>query len=137
MALGIVFILIGLFVGYWIGILRVRLQVPKIQEEAAKKATLGQGSAFGGQFSERMAPHLPGVAYNPAEIRFLGSPIDYVVFNGLNSEEGITEVVLLEVKTGKSKLSDKQKRIEDIVRTGKVRFEVYDPFKASEPATVA
>lgn len=111
--------------------------MPKIQRDAAKKATLGQGSAFGGQFSERMAPYLPGFAYNPAEIRFLGSPIDYVVFKGLNSEGGVTEVVLLEMKTGKSKLSDKQKQIGDVVKTGKVRFEVYEPFKTSETVAVS
>ena len=39
-------------------------------------------SSLKGQIAEQMAPLLPGFPYRPADARFLGDPIDYVVFDG-------------------------------------------------------
>jgi len=44
---------------------------------------------------------LPEFNYNPTDARFLGSPVDFVVFNGLSGDSP-EEVVFLEVKTGKA-----------------------------------
>jgi predicted Holliday junction resolvase-like endonuclease len=77
-----------------------------------------------------MAPVLPGFSYLPADARFLGDPIDYVVFNGRTnlanngSGEQEVEIVLLEVKHGQSKLSPVQRAIAAAVEEGRVRFEV-------------
>ena len=89
-------------------------------------------SSLKGQIAEQMAPLLPGFAYAPADARFLGDPIDYVVFHGSTSArdggkektEGTLEIVLLEVKQGKSALSPLQRKIAQSVEEGKVRFEV-------------
>ena len=35
--------------------------------------------------AEQMAPLLPGFAYLPADARFLGDPIDYVIFDGYSA----------------------------------------------------
>jgi predicted Holliday junction resolvase-like endonuclease len=86
-------------------------------------------SSLKGQIAEQMAPLLPGFLYDPADARFLGDPIDYVVFNGYTtvrdgSADEALEVVLLEVKQGGSALSPFQKAIAASVEAGRVRFEV-------------
>lgn len=86
-------------------------------------------STLKGQIAEQMAPLLPGFLYEPADARFLGDPIDYVVFNGYTTlreertDAGL-EVVLLEVKQGGSALSPFQKAIAASVEAGRVRFEI-------------
>ena len=87
-------------------------------------------SSLKGQIAEQMAPLLPGFPYEPADARFLGDPIDYVVFHGYTglrdqgSEGDPVEIVLLEVKQGKSALSPTQRMIARSVEEGRVRFEV-------------
>jgi predicted Holliday junction resolvase-like endonuclease len=87
-------------------------------------------SSLKGQIAEQMAPLLPGFRYLPADARFIGDPIDYIVFNGYTGvrdagagAEGL-EIVLLEVKQGSSALSAFQKGIARSVEEGRVRFEL-------------
>ncbi len=83
-----------------------------------------------GKMAEQMAPLLPGFTYWPADARFLGDPIDYVVFGGYsackdNHTDGSDiEVVILDIKQGKSRLTREQRRIAEAVAAGRVRFEV-------------
>jgi predicted Holliday junction resolvase-like endonuclease len=94
-------------------------------------------SSLKGQIAEQLAPLLPGFLYEPADARFLGDPIDYVVFNGYTTlRDGSAvprqadaahvplEVVLLEVKQGGSALSPFQRAIAASVEAGRVRFEI-------------
>ncbi len=83
-----------------------------------------------GKMAEQVAPMLPGFPYWPSDARFLGDPIDYVVFDGYsdckdNHTDGRDiEVVILDIKHGKSVLTREQRRIADAVAEGRVRFEV-------------
>jgi predicted Holliday junction resolvase-like endonuclease len=86
-------------------------------------------SSLKGQIAEQMAPLLSGFLYDPADARFLGDPIDYVVFNGYTAVRGGSaaaglEVVLLEVKQGGSTLTPFQKAVAASVEAGRVKFEV-------------
>ena len=74
-----------------------------------------------GKVSEQLAPYLPGFAYNPKDARFLGSPVDLVVFDGL-SDGAVTRVVFVEVKTGGADLSARERRVRDAVREGRVEW---------------
>lgn len=82
-----------------------------------------------GKIAEQMAPLLPGFLdkYNPADARFIGSPIDYLIFKGMSkgsdSDDPI-EIVLLDVKTGKSALNGVQKKIETAVAGKRITFDV-------------
>ena len=71
-----------------------------------------------GAIAETLTPFLEGFPYNPKKLRSLGSPIDYIAF-----EED--EIVLIEVKSGNSQLGSNQRNIRDLVKEGKVRFEVH------------
>jgi predicted Holliday junction resolvase-like endonuclease len=98
--------------------------------DARKESVEKSRSSLKGQIAEQMAPLLPGFRYLPADARFLGDPIDYIVFHGYTGvrdaralDESL-EVVLLEVKQGGSALSGFQKAIAAAVQAGRVRFEV-------------
>jgi predicted Holliday junction resolvase-like endonuclease len=94
-----------------------------------RKTAIGQSRAvLGGKFVEQMAPYLPEFKYDPTEARFIGTPIDLIVFPGLSGDNP-REVVFIEVKTGRSeRLTSREKKIRELVEAGKVRWEsIYRP----------
>jgi predicted Holliday junction resolvase-like endonuclease len=79
-----------------------------------------------GLISEQFAPYLTGFSYNPKDAHFFGNPVDYVIFDGL--DEGLLKsVVLLDVKTGVSKLNSRQVQVKRAIDEGRVRFESFRP----------
>ena len=97
------------------------------ETEQARKAAINQSRAvLGGKFTEQMVPFFPDFKYDPTDVRFIGSPIDMVVFPGLAKGDP-EEIVILEVKTGKSaQLTPAQKKIRQLVEDGMVRWdEIY------------
>lgn len=79
-----------------------------------------------GKITEHLMPYLPGFSYNPKDVRFIGSPIDLIIFDGLNDGE-VRKVILVEVKTGASKLSPRERRLRDAVQAGRVEWIEYRP----------
>lgn len=75
-----------------------------------------------GQISEQIAPFLNEYPYDPKNAKFLGQPIDLISF-----EED--KIVFIEIKTGHSQLSEKQKKLKKLVNDKKV---VWEEFRISE-----
>ena len=71
-----------------------------------------------GHIAEQLAPFLAGFKYDPRNLKYLGQPIDYIVF-------GKDKITFIEVKSGKSHLSHNQKNIRQLVADGKVEFEEF------------
>jgi len=100
-----------------------------------------------GKIGEQMSPLFPEffAKYAPSDARFLGSPIDFVIFKNMSKfdkktkdEENPIEVVLLEIKTGKYVgLTDLEKSIKNAVEDGRVSFDMIrqniETPKESEP----
>jgi predicted Holliday junction resolvase-like endonuclease len=85
----------------------------RVQLTAQLEARLATSKAVHLGFSaEQLAPYLPGFKYNPADVRFLGQPVDFVVFDGLTGGE-LRQVIIVEVKTGKSSLSKIERQIKE------------------------
>jgi predicted Holliday junction resolvase-like endonuclease len=100
-----------------------REEEEKRLEEARKQAILQSRAVLGGKFTEQMAPYLPEFKYDPTEARFIGTPVDLVVFPGLAEGEP-KEIVLIEVKSGRSsRLTPREKRIKELVEANMVRWE--------------
>ncbi|MFC2007557.1 Holliday junction resolvase-like protein [Chloroflexota bacterium] len=98
----------------------------KWEEEKAKvaKVAITQSRAvLGGKFTEQMAPYLPEFQYDPTEARFIGSPIDLIVFPGL-AQGDPREIIIMEIKTGNSQLTAPQKKIRQLIEDGMVRWEL-------------
>ncbi|MFH1503159.1 MAG: Holliday junction resolvase-like protein [Candidatus Diapherotrites archaeon] len=120
--------LIGLIIAYWLGHKAGAFKKHREWEEALpehrKEAIMKSRAVLGGQFSEQLAPYLPNFNYSPTECRFLGKPIDFLVFKGMDGKE-IEEVIFVEVKSGKSKLSLQEKNLKDTIEKKRVRWMEY------------
>ncbi len=102
-----------------------RLQQVKRQARKQLEDSLNRSRAvMRGQLSESFAPLLPGFPFHFKDARFLGQPIDYLVFDGLSHDDGKAEISVwfVEIKTGKSALSDREKAVKAAVEAGRVRW---------------
>lgn len=77
-----------------------------------------------GNVTQHIAPYLPDFEYNPNDVRFIGHPVDLIIFNGM-SEGCLQSIIFAEVKTGRSaKLEPRQRQIRDIIKAGKIGWDV-------------
>ncbi len=88
-----------------------------IRKDAASKSR----STLTGKITEHFIPYLPDFPYNPQDARFMGAPIDFIVFDGM-SEGELREVVLVEIKTNKGSLSKRERQLRDVVNEGRVKW---------------
>jgi len=79
-------------------------------------------SVIEGQVFEQLVPHFPEWTHTPSEARFLGSPIDYVVFEGMSTGKP-EKIVLVEVKKGSSSTTPLQNKLKKLIKEGKVEWE--------------
>ena len=120
----VLFLLIGIVIGHLIGAIR-RNRYWAEQIAAERKDAIAKSRAvLGGQFSEQLAPYLPDFPYSPSEVRFIGKPIDFLVFKGADSKN-IDEVVFVEVKSGKAKINAHEKNLKNAIEKKRVRWEEY------------
>ncbi len=134
----------ALILGFILGYLYVKAQVNAIEAryraelEAWKSEAAGairrdsvsrSRSTLKGKIAEQMAPLLPGFAYNPADARFIGSPVDYLIFDGLtdvaDDRSGEIRIIFMDVKHGTASLTRTQRVIRDAVKAGKVSWETF------------
>lgn len=94
--------------------------VPEIRKDAIKHSR----SVIAGQMSEQIAPYFPDFPYKPTEARFIGKPIDFVVFKGMD-EKKIEEVIFVEVKTGQSGLNNTERSLRNAIEEKKVSWFEY------------
>lgn len=110
-------------------ILELEAEHQEALRHAQKRSVNTSRAVLRGKVAEQFAPLFPEFSYLPADARFLGDPIDYVVFNGYNSfRDGVgyaedIEVVLIDIKSGQARLTSGQKAIAQAIQNGRVRFE--------------
>lgn len=124
----LIIFLIGLAIAYWMGSRAGTFRRDKYWEEKLpdyrKEAIMKSRAVIGGQFSEQLAPYLPDFKYLPTECKFIGKPIDFIVFKGMDEKE-ISEVVFVEMKSGNSKLSQQEKNLKNVIDKKKVKWIEY------------
>jgi predicted Holliday junction resolvase-like endonuclease len=109
-------VLIIVFLGYLL--LRLKLREAAIREDALRRSQ----SVVAGKATEHLAPLFPGFEFDPRDARFLGSPIDFIVFDGLSGSE-VREIVFVEIKTGPAAaLSRRERQVREAVEARRVRF---------------
>lgn len=118
-------IIVGLILYIWYQKRLIDVRVEKrIQQEAdrIRKDALSKSRAvLKGKIGEQMAPLLAAFPFQPADARFIGSPIDYIVFDGY-SHNNPTEIVFIDIKTGNAKLSPVERRIAQLVNAKRTRW---------------
>lgn len=96
-----------------------------LMDRIKKRAPKTSLAVIVGKAVEKVAPTLPGFPYNIGDCRFLGEPIDYLVFGGAAMKKRIEELVFIDIKTGQARLTDSQRPIKDAVEHKKVELKVY------------
>jgi len=114
---GAVGMVLGLLVGLIYFLLWRFRYTRLLREDAVRRSQ----SVTIGKVYEQLVPHFPDFEFNPKDARFIGSPVDFVVFDGL-SEGHIRSVVFVEVKTGRSDLSERERRVRDAVKARRVEW---------------
>ena len=117
-------IIIAFFLGQKIGSYRKHREWELDLPNQRKDAILKSRSVLSGQFSEQLAPYLPDFQYLPTECRFMGKPIDFIVFKGMD-EKKIDEVIFVEVKSGNAKLTEHEKNLKETIEKKKVKWVEY------------
>lgn len=109
---------LDLLIGIVIGIVVASLYfvIWKLRYSAAIREDAVQRSlaVTAGKVHEQLVPYLPEFGFNPKDARFLGSPVDLVVFDGLAAGE-VRRVVFLEVKTGGAALTTRERQVRDVI----------------------
>lgn len=93
-------------------------------EDMRKAALAKSRQVIGGSFSEQLAPFLPDFPFDPTEARFIGKPVDFLVFRGLAAGQ-VDEVVFVEVKSGASRLNSNEQSLKNCIEQKKVSFVEY------------
>ena len=116
---------LAFFLGHETGIIKSRISEKSRMKAERQDAVKKSRAVIGGQVAEQLAPFLPGFPCNAGDVRFVGKPVDFVGFVGASEGKKISEVLLIEVKTGKAKLSERESEIKSAVENGKVRYVEY------------
>jgi len=92
-----------------------------IREDTAKRSE----AVLRGRITEQLAPLLVTFPFDAADARFLGTPVDFVVFDGLSAVDSgragrLRAITLVDVKTGTAGLTTIQRRIRDCLERGRV-----------------
>lgn len=94
-------------------------------EENIRADAIRRSSAVvSGKVSEHLAPYMNTFPYNPKDARFLGTPIDLIVFDGMN-DEALGDIIFLEIKSGSSSLSKRERNVRDAVMQRRIRWEEF------------
>lgn len=92
-------------------------------KKSSKKSVTQSRSVIKGQLVEQLFPVLPQNIKNyAADMKFVGQPIDYIVFDGL-SDGSVRSVRFVEIKSDTARLSKVQRSIRDAISSGSVEFE--------------
>ncbi len=114
---------LGLSLGAWVAAAiarwRFRLERDRIVTRARGEAVDASRRVIRGLVTEQMAPFLQGFDFAPGDARFIGNPVDFVVFDGFG-DGTLHSVTLVEVKTGRSRLNNDQRAVREAVESGEV-----------------
>ena len=134
-------VILALVLGFALGFYYVKVQITAIEEksraeletwkleaagEIRKDSVNRSRSTLKGKIAEQMAPVLPDFGFNPADARFIGSPVDYIIFDGLtrvaDDKEDEIQIVFMDVKKGSGALTRTQRLIKQAVEKKSVAW---------------
>jgi len=102
----------------------------EIREDAIRRSV----STILGRIGEHIAPLVAAyeLGADPRDFRYIGSPVDYIVFKGLSRGEP-EEIVFVEVKTGKSaQLTERERAIKRLVEQGRVSWRTVSLYQLAD-----
>jgi len=99
-------------------------ELKKRRKLATKKAQITTKAVNIGKILEKVLPTMKDFKWTVPDSKFLGDPIDLIVFNGLSVNK-VKSINFIEVKSGKARLNNHQKAIRDAIEEHKVSYKVF------------
>ena len=100
------------------------VKLEKRKKLATEKAEITTKAVNVGKNLEKVLPTMKDFKWNVPDSKFLGDPIDLIVFNGL-SMSNVSSLSFVEVKSGNASLNNHQKSIRDAIEDRKVSYKVF------------
>lgn len=119
---GLAFLLVGLAIGVLLALVYAQWWKARYTDSIRQDAVQRSQAVTVGKVHEQLVAYFPEFRFNPKDARFLGSPIDLLVFDGLDAG-ALERVVFVEVKTGGSVLSARERQLRDAVQAGRVEWQ--------------
>ena len=117
----VVTLAMGIAVGVVVVLLCLAAFAPAYIRRVRENAIQQSRAVMRGQVFEQFVPYFPEFRFNPKDAQFLGKPVDFVVFDGLDEGE-VRRIVFVEVKTGASTLTTRERRVRDAIQRGRVEW---------------
>ena len=101
----------------------LRQWIAENEERIRKDAANRRVRSVMGKVTEHLIPFSEAFSqFNPKDARFIGSPIDLIVFDGAEEKKDEITIYFLEIKTGTSALSQRQKKVMEAVKDKRVEW---------------
>ena len=120
-AILIIFLIIGIIIGRIIQRTKDIFLIKREREDAVRRSR----AVLGGLVGEQIAPFLPDFPCNTGDARIIGKPVDFIAFPGCTEGKTVKDVLLIEVKSGESRLSEREREIKAAVKAGRVHYVEY------------
>ena len=117
----IVGLVLGALAGAAIALMYSALNHARRARDIRRHAVSQSRAVTRGQVFEQFAAYFPSFEFNPKDAQFLGKPVDFVVFDGLDEGE-LRRIVFVEIKTGEAVLSARERTIRDAIDRGDVEW---------------
>jgi len=101
------------------------MSIKKDRKNITKTSKIGSKAVNLGLVLERLAPSMKSFPFNHNDCRSLFDPIDYIIFNGLSGKGPVDKIIFMDIKTGRSRLKEKQKEIKSLIENKKVTWDTY------------
>jgi predicted Holliday junction resolvase-like endonuclease len=97
----------------------------KIKKLTTEKAVITTRAVNVGLSLEKVLPTMKDFNWSLPDCRFLGNPIDMVVFKGF-TKNSIDSISFIEVKSGAARLNTHQKLVKEAIEKKKVSFREFE-----------
>lgn len=106
---------------------RVKEMIDSQEKMIRQDAAMRGSRTLSGKTLEKLIPFLRNFKHDPHDVRWIGDPVDLVIFDGYsaNNRKNIDKITFVEVKSGNSELSSSQKKIRDVVEKKKIKWEEF------------
>lgn len=95
----------------------------RIRDDAAKRSV----AVNFGKVAEHFTAFHNNFKFNSQDARFIGSPIDLILFDGATDNKDIINIYFIEVKTGSSQLTPLQRKIRSAVELKRIKWLPLNP----------
>src|SRR5207253_8166607 len=114
-------LILGIGIGLLVALLYIQQWKARYTQAIRQDAVQRSLAVTAGKVHEQLVPYLPEFGFNPKDARFLGSPVDLVVFDGLSAGD-VRRVVFLEVKTGGAALTTRERQVRAVIEAREVAW---------------